>query len=103
MDLVELRRFGSDQEAQVFAAALRSHGLHPTVASAGLATLVGAGYNAVPARILIPEIERPDALVLMEAVRASMEDSASGPETCPACGSDWEPGFSVCWSCNHAL
>ncbi len=29
--------------------------------------------------------------------------TAAPIESCPACGEDWEPGFEVCWSCQHAL
>ncbi len=29
--------------------------------------------------------------------------SPSMAKTCPECGEDWEPGFEVCWNCQHAL
>lgn len=104
MDLIELGSYHSTQEAQVFASALRGHGLHPSVVNDGLANIIGVGYHIVPTRILIPEVEYPDAIVLVEIIKAKMEEPpAPGPKNCPACGESWEPGFSVCWSCSEPL
>lgn len=101
MDLVELERFPSDHEAQLFAMALRGHGVHATVVNDGLASIMGAGYNAIPARVLVPENERADAQVLMVAIRAEMDEPpVDEPSTCQHCGEDWEPGFTECWSCS---
>ena len=25
------------------------------------------------------------------------------PARCPRCDAEWEPGFAVCWKCEHAL
>lgn len=34
---------------------------------------------------------------------APTDAAAAGPVACPACGAEWEPGFELCWSCEHEL
>ncbi len=30
-------------------------------------------------------------------------NATGGPDACPACEAEWEPGFEVCWSCEVPL
>lgn len=51
--------------------------------------------------------EKVGALSLVEAYQSgelSLADDPSGGlslASCPECGEDWEPGFEVCWNCQH--
>ena len=104
MDLVEIARFGLEAEAQVIAAALREEGFSPLVAQGGLAAMLGAGWTAIPVRVLVPAVEVDDATVMLEILRSrTAEADADEPTTCAACGEAWEPGFGECWSCGVAL
>lgn len=105
-DLVEVYRDARIGRAQLIEAALHHHQLHCTVVSDGLAAMVGASSNAVPARVLVPSSEADRARLVIAALEVQVgtePDPADYPATCPTCASPWEPGFAVCWSCQHDL
>ena len=101
-DLVELWRTDAI-EGPILLGALRHHGLNPTLQGQGLASIVGASQAVVPVRLMIPEHQRDEAEVLLAILREASEDQAEAdrPSQCEACGAAWEPGFDVCWQCQH--
>jgi hypothetical protein len=52
---------------------------------------------APPAGALSPPPTGPEP----EPRRSSAPEEPE--EQCPECGAPWEPGFQVCWRCEHAL
>jgi hypothetical protein len=74
------------------------------VVSDNLGNVVGVGSIAVPARILVPALEAPEALAALAVLEATKANpSTVGPERCPACDAPWEPGFLVCWQCEREV
>ena len=86
-------------------AALRGHGLHPTLVHQGLAALVGAAQHIMPARVLVPASEHAEATATLAVIDAmEVRGSREGePKQCPACGVAWEPSFDECWNCQTPL
>lgn len=103
-NLVEIFRTTQSAEAQLKASFLKDRGFRAVVMSADLAAGIGGGSVAVPTRLMVPEGQRDEAIVALEALDAVAEEAVeTGPEICPACGASWEPGFDVCWQCQHEL
>jgi hypothetical protein len=104
-------------EAYLVRDALRMRGIPAEVRGEHLAGAVGG----LAAEVLGPEVwvageDAEAARGIISNARArstdgglSFLDDAAGalsevaPERCPACGAEWEPGFEVCWSCEHEL
>ncbi len=102
--LVEVFRSPYTAEAQIKASVLQDRGVQATVISPDLAASAGAGAHIMPARVMVPENQVPQARETIAALEAMVEaDGSAGPERCPSCGARWEPGFAVCWQCQHEL
>jgi len=101
-DLVAVHATPDAVEARLLAAALRGHGLHPTVLDHGLSEIIGAGRHAIPCRVMVPSTEQADARAAIEEFREAQRTrpDSTHPARCPDCGAPWEPGFDECWSCN---
>jgi hypothetical protein len=100
-DLSEVFSSANTVRAQLMAARLEQHGLHPTLVGENMAAVVGAGAFVVPCRILVPAREEGLArktITELEAADAS-PPTEGGPTHCARCGSAWEPGFDACWNC----
>ena len=102
-DLVEVFRSPHTPTAQLVRAALIAHGIDAHVVGEHLAGMIGAASRILPARVLVPEHQKNDALVAIEMMNSDTGPSADEPTHCPACGVEWEPGFDVCWSCQTPL
>ena len=115
-------------EAELVRSSLQAAGIPAQVLSAGLP---GASPIDARHRVLVPDAfaEEADELLgnnlrrdalgrlslfdpddeegrlsLTEGDRAlSLAEARPEPDACPACGSPWEPGFEVCWNCQHEL
>lgn len=101
-DLVEVLRSIDSAEAKIKVSILKGLGIRAVAISADLAAGVEAGRVAVPARVMVPDEQEAQAREVLAALE-NPPDDASGPEICPSCGEKWEPGFSVCWQCQHEL
>lgn len=100
-NLVELMATPNRVEARLVATVLEEAGLHPTILSEGLASVLGAGEIAIPCRVMVPqsELEEAGSMVAEMQRAASRETEGGAPDHCPDCGATWEPGFDVCWQC----
>ena len=104
MDLVEVFRHQHTAVAQLAKSVLADHGLHPVLQGENLASTVGIGSFTVPCRILVPAREVDEAaLVLAIMDEEAKKKPEGGPERCPACEAEWEPGFQECWQCQEPI
>ena len=97
--------YSSDQTiyAQMIAQLLELHELHPAVQSAHLASMIGMSPLAIPCRVLVPDSEVEAATALITSYQEHPEVDVEEPTHCPQCQEVWEPGFEICWSCQHVL
>lgn len=104
-------------EVHLVRGALEAQGMPAMIINEHLAGM-GAelGFANTRAEVIVPEDRAREALEFIGALpraedgRLSLLDEAAGnvalvdePAKCPACGEEWEPGFEVCWSCEHEL
>jgi diguanylate cyclase (GGDEF)-like protein len=102
MELVEVYRSDRTVLAQLVRTALEKNGLHPILVGENLAATVGMGGFLAPCRVLVPNLEEPDARVVIEMMNEA-DDTIEVPETCPTCEAPWEKGFEECWQCQAPL
>ena len=97
--------YSSDQtiHAQMIAQLLEMHELHPAIQSAHLASMIGLSPLAIPCRVLVPHSEVEVARALITSYHEHTETEVEEPTHCPQCQEEWEPGFEICWSCQHIL
>lgn len=103
-------------EAHLVCGLLKDRGLFAQVFNADTAGLIGAGQAAVPTTVRVAAEDVDQARAILHAVTPAGEEGGlslfdvlskkadgalADPEACPSCGETWEPGFDVCWSCEH--
>lgn len=111
-------------EAHLVKTVLEAHGVGVRLHGEGLGANLGAPM-LVPVEVWVDEAEHDEALAILGRVtrrdehgrltliedggatyglsEADPAHAAAEPAACPACGAEWEPGFHVCWQCEHEL
>ncbi len=99
--VTEVFRTYQQAESVLMAAALRQHGLHPTVFGDHMAAMAGIGIYVDPIRIMVPRAEVLEARAVVAIIETvAKEEISDDISACPACEAQWEPGFDVCWQCD---
>ena len=102
-NLMEVFRSDNTLEAQMIAQLLEQCGLSPTLRGENLASMIGMGGNAVPCRVLVSEEQAVRAFEILQTLEEKSDGAIISPDNCPICHAIWEPGFTVCWSCQRPL
>ncbi len=105
-DLYAVYTAYSQYEADLVAALLRADGLQPSILDMNPEVNFGGsspGIDPVLVRVPEPELERARLVVKRMEKAKKARGKESDPSLCPACSVPWEPGFDVCWNCQHAL
>lgn len=96
-DLVTVARFRNPQEASISKGALDAEGIQAYLIGAEAATTLSYVGSAIGGVRL--QVASDDSGQAKQVLATTMEDTSTAAWQCPACGSDVDAGFELCWSC----
>ncbi|MBK6735998.1 MAG: hypothetical protein IPO18_15855 [bacterium] len=95
--MIRVETYGTELEAEMALGQLQAMGI------SGFLEIDDAGGMApsLDAQRGVSVLTYPEDAAQARAILAGQGGDGSGAWSCPACGSDGEPGYDACWNCGR--